>query len=255
MTNNNIISRGIVNHWIFSDEYINIDLSAIQDFPEIFSTIDIVREDGEARVFVVTSKWSAAPDRVTLILKYEAKNNLNKFPGPEYNELWGTATININTQNWTGEAHWEGEYTDEWDGDAEVTIVNSGLIEEKKRSSFTKIERQQQRLLRQALLSLDKKCAISGEEMPEVLDAAHIIGAANGGKEVIENAILLRADLHRLLDSGAIEILPGGEIHPKLNLPENYRSQLQQKRLPEEVFARIAHAVHWVENNKNSSVK
>ena len=51
-------------------------------------------------------------------------------------------------------------------------------------------------------------CVISGETTEEALDAAHIIRAADEGNEIPENGITLRADIHRLYDSGMFKIHP-----------------------------------------------
>ncbi|MFM5185376.1 hypothetical protein ACEUAF_16865 [Aeromonas veronii] len=85
-----------------------------------------------------------------------------------------------------GKATWKGEHSKEWDGSVEWTRIDQALREVKKRETVSRIKREQQRL-RNALLALDKKCAITGEELPEVIDAAHIISTADGGKEVLEN--------------------------------------------------------------------
>ena len=49
------------------------------------------------------------------------------------------------------------------------------------------------------------KCAISGCDIPEVLDAAHLAPRSPGGSDNPSNGIILRADLHRLFDAGLIE--------------------------------------------------
>lgn len=54
------------------------------------------------------------------------------------------------------------------------------------------------------------RCAISGETVREVLDAAHLPAASwRAGANEAEDGILLRADLHRLLDAGLLRIEDG----------------------------------------------
>lgn len=54
------------------------------------------------------------------------------------------------------------------------------------------------------------RCAITGETAREVLDAAHLPGAAwRAGANAAVDGILLRADLHRLLDAGLLTIVDG----------------------------------------------
>lgn len=62
---------------------------------------------------------------------------------------------------------------------------------------------------RQKLLRcFDSECAISGEPAVVVLDAAHIEPVKELGTDVVDNGLLLRADLHRLFDAGLITIMP-----------------------------------------------
>lgn len=45
------------------------------------------------------------------------------------------------------------------------------------------------------------RCAISGVDVQEVLDGAHVIDVAKGGSDDARNGLLLTADLHRALDA------------------------------------------------------
>jgi hypothetical protein len=54
------------------------------------------------------------------------------------------------------------------------------------------------------------RCAITGEAVPEALEAAHLPEASwRGGDNAAANGILLRADLHRLFDRGLLRIEDG----------------------------------------------
>jgi hypothetical protein len=54
------------------------------------------------------------------------------------------------------------------------------------------------------------RCAITGEDVREALEAAHLPGASwRAGDNAAEDGILLRADLHRLLDTGLLRIEGG----------------------------------------------
>lgn len=60
------------------------------------------------------------------------------------------------------------------------------------------------------------KCAITGEAVPEALEAAHLPGASwRAGDNAATDGILLRADLHRLLDAGLLKI-EGGAVSVKV---------------------------------------
>jgi len=80
--------------------------------------------------------------------------------------------------------------------------------------------RQGQPRFRKALLrAYDGRCAISGCDLEEALEAAHILPYRGEYTHHVQNGILLRADLHTLLDRGLISIDPDSltvVIHPKL---------------------------------------
>ena len=54
----------------------------------------------------------------------------------------------------------------------------------------------------------DRRCAVTGERTLPVLDAAHIKPYDQDGPHDPRNGLLLRTDLHRLLDSGYATVTP-----------------------------------------------
>jgi putative restriction endonuclease len=56
------------------------------------------------------------------------------------------------------------------------------------------------------LRAYDNQCCISGETIPEILEAAHIQEYRNINSNHVQNGLLLRTDLHRLYDNGLIYI-------------------------------------------------
>jgi putative restriction endonuclease len=52
------------------------------------------------------------------------------------------------------------------------------------------------------------RCAITGESVINVLEAAHIRDYAQEGPNLVSNGLLLRADLHKLLDAGLMTVTP-----------------------------------------------
>lgn len=53
-----------------------------------------------------------------------------------------------------------------------------------------------------------RRCAITGERIRPVLDAAHIVPVTKGGENRVDNGLLLRSDVHTLFDAGYIGIDP-----------------------------------------------
>jgi hypothetical protein len=56
------------------------------------------------------------------------------------------------------------------------------------------------------LAAYDGRCAITDADVPETLEAAHIVAHADGGTTDTSNGILLRADLHTLFDLRLIAV-------------------------------------------------
>lgn len=56
------------------------------------------------------------------------------------------------------------------------------------------------------------RCFVTGETIPEVLEAAHIVPVTNGGADTEDNGLCLRVDIHRLFDSGNIRLRATGAI-------------------------------------------
>lgn len=81
--------------------------------------------------------------------------------------------------------------------------------EAQKRSYYLTLARPSQSAFRKLLLAAyGERCSITGNAVPETLEAAHVEPFRMGGGDTLQNGILLRADLHRLFDSGTIAINP-----------------------------------------------
>lgn len=72
--------------------------------------------------------------------------------------------------------------------------------------------RQGQQKLRLALLKDGCQCAVTGETTESVLEAAHLLPHADSGSAEPYNAILLRADIHKLFDQGYFDISADGKV-------------------------------------------
>lgn len=82
--------------------------------------------------------------------------------------------------------------------DDELQRIESYLQKRSHQSKFRK----------NILILYNQKCAISDVELPEVLDAAHILSHTTSGVNSNDNGILLRSDLHKLFDKNLIAIDP-----------------------------------------------
>ena len=70
----------------------------------------------------------------------------------------------------------------------------------------------------------DRACAVTGEHSLPALEAAHIRPFAQEGPHVVNNGLLLRADLHRLFEQGYIGIDPEGRLDVSERLRADYNN-------------------------------
>ncbi|MEX1256985.1 MAG: HNH endonuclease signature motif containing protein [Gemmatimonadota bacterium] len=71
----------------------------------------------------------------------------------------------------------------------------------------------QQAFRREVLRSFESRCVLTGETIPDVLIAAHIIPVKYGGGDDPGNGLCLRSDVHTLFDAGHIRISPERAVH------------------------------------------
>jgi putative restriction endonuclease len=70
----------------------------------------------------------------------------------------------------------------------------------------------------------ERRCAITGEKVIPVLDAAHIKPYAQEGTHDPHNGILLRSDLHTLFDMGYVTITPDYHFEVSKHVREDYEN-------------------------------
>ena len=87
--------------------------------------------------------------------------------------------------------------------------------------------------------SYQRRCALTGERVLPVLEAAHIKPYAENGPHDVSNGLLLRSDLHRLFDQGYLTIDDSYKVNVSRKIREQFHNgqeyyQLlgQQIRLP-----------------------
>ena len=127
------------------------------------------------------------------------------------------------------------------DEDAANDVISaaraSGLpaIIERQRTIASIISRPSQAKFRKDVLDayLDA-CLLTGEKIPETLEAAHIIPVRSGGDDNVANGFCLRVDIHRLFDSGNIKVLSDGHVlySESVSHSNNYNQLPQKINLP-----------------------
>ena len=106
-------------------------------------------------------------------------------------------------------------------GEQEVAIILGGHVEATVR------RRRGQREFRFKMMEkYGEICAFSGEQPPQVLEAAHINSFAQTGEHHLNGGLLLRRDFHALFDANLMTVNPDSwtiEIAPRLQRFETYR--------------------------------
>jgi putative restriction endonuclease len=69
-----------------------------------------------------------------------------------------------------------------------------------------------------------RACAVTGEHSLPALEAAHIRPYAESGPHVLSNGLLLRADLHRLFDTGYLTVTPERRLVVSSRLRADYQN-------------------------------
>ena len=67
-----------------------------------------------------------------------------------------------------------------------------------------------------------RQCAVTGDRVLYVLDAAHIRPFAQGGEHSVNNGLLLRSDLHTLFDRGYLAVDPQHRVQVSRRLREEF---------------------------------
>ncbi len=67
-----------------------------------------------------------------------------------------------------------------------------------------------------------RRCAITGENTLDVLDAAHIVPYSKSGDHNVTNGLLLRTDFHKLFDKGLVSVTPEYQIKVSPRIRESY---------------------------------
>lgn len=76
-----------------------------------------------------------------------------------------------------------------------------------------------------------RKCSITGEKTLPVLEAAHIKPFSESGPNHISNGLLLRADLHKLYDSGYITLTKDYKVEVSRKIKEEFENGKEYYKL------------------------
>ena len=86
------------------------------------------------------------------------------------------------------------------------------IISDTERKRVSSQYRPNQAKFRKEVLRACKRCILTNVEMPEVLEAAHILPHKYKGDENVQNGVLMRLDIHTLFDLNHIRISVNGDV-------------------------------------------
>lgn len=244
-----MFKQGIFIQWLDSIEYIDLSIENLDINTCIESTKEYWQDEKKWIDYITSSSVKKITDSIfEITIDYSNDNNphLSNDAAP-----MGKSIITLNKSKFSGTAEWFGNAHKKHDGKVKWHRIDTPLISKKKKVTTTKQQREQAKF-RKLLLAVDNCCALTEEQTPEALEAAHIISASKGGVETINNGILLRSDLHKLYDSNKFEISLCGEV---VNIKEDdissaYVKLLASAKIPNTVIPRVRKAIEIKEQQK-----
>lgn len=110
-------------------------------------------------------------------------------------------------------------------------MVEEAPSERYRNTVLSKVRIGQDAFRTQVLEAYQKRCAITGERILPVLEAAHIQRYSEMGPHMIANGLLLRSDLHKLFDTGYITITTNYNVEISKRLKEDYHNGKEYYKL------------------------
>lgn len=89
------------------------------------------------------------------------------------------------------------------------------------------------------------RCALTGERVVPVLEAAHIRPFSDGGPNLTENGLFLRADLHKLLDEGYATVTTDYRFKVSTKVREDYSNGREYYDLQGSEIRKPASKLDW----------
>ncbi|MGF1685131.1 HNH endonuclease [Photobacterium japonica] len=235
------MEKGIIVYWSESQEVIEFDYENLESIGLVRSSSELC-DSGDKYNYVIEPQINKLEDGMVEV-KIKYKSNVNTDIDPD-EVCWGTSTLILKPNEYSGEAHWIDDVDHSHDGVCRWVRLDSPLkSSQRRRVTSTKLQREQAQF-RKLLMKLDKCCVLTGEESNTVLEAAHIIPVAGGGPDIPSNGIVLRCDLHRLYDSAAFNFDRYGNVLVNSEACSSYYVKLlTDTKLPRSTLERVQQAL------------
>jgi hypothetical protein len=233
----------VLIHWPQGTESINIDSGKpLRKGQQIHTFESWPGYSEPTRYNALVLKYNASRAGATIQLRYETR--LNNEGQARENESWGVSTLEVDFQRTTATASW----TDD-DEPLSATTSPARVFEERlyEALGFSWLRRRNRRQVqfRKSVMKYGARCALTKFETLDALEAAHIVDADSHGGYSANNGLMLRADLHRMFDSGTLMIEQDGTVSWAANVAvdQDYLEQSKKWRLEPEELRRISAAL------------
>lgn len=235
--------KNIKVQWSETFEVFQVDLAHLRQHGQITSTAETYR--GTSYPYSTTSKFKADAKGGGKLIVFYRENDNRILDGMDCR--WGETILWLNKEMREGKAEWRdsaerGNTRKRFSTtDARWELISPLAAQMiRRRVSVWRAERKQKKF-RDQLLIIDPRCAITGEALQAVLEAAHVRAVRLGGDDVETNGILLRADLHRLFDAKLFSIGRSGRIRVSHRLKSKKYLELFRRfpALTREAYSRV----------------
>ncbi|MFP3744440.1 HNH endonuclease signature motif containing protein [Achromobacter sp. SIMBA_011] len=233
--------------WANTIEHIPLNLASLSTRTEIQTIERSKTLEWEASYDVRCIDIERNVEGWEISLQYDSTYLRNKVLAKDPTYEWGVTLLTIDA----GLSRASAVFTPEGNHKqitGKVRFFETSLYQKLSRAQMEVLLRPGQAALRKRLLkdSTRNRCAVSNESCPDVLEVAHIVDHSSGGVAGEQNAMLLRADLHSLFDSGLLVIDRSGSITLR-RVPQGslYHAEkaLWNKRLSEVEFGAVKAAL------------
>ncbi|WP_160410696.1 HNH endonuclease [Massilia cellulosiltytica] len=233
--------------WDSGSEYIDLTeaLNHQSDSENFRLCTDEIRRDGQTAFYYPVLRWIS---KDSFVLEYTDPGVFETGESAE-GDL-GTATYRHNDGTWT--CLWK--YAQQG---FSVVKPKCALLDPAVERELELVRRaKRDRAFRNMILAADdKKCAITCEELPCLLDAAHVKEVKDDGSETLSNGLTLRKDIHALFDAKLIQInSDDGTIEFDKRLSSSYQALFSEfKTIRAETLNRIRENLLVRNGKKNTS--
>nr|WP_316640017.1 HNH endonuclease signature motif containing protein [uncultured Roseateles sp.] len=224
--------------WERAEERVRVNLEALKDGVAALRTTEKWMDHRKTVTYEPRARYSKTRNgRHILNLTYLETDH------PELRGkgvIWGASKISIAADLTSASVNWTSSPPDEHtDGQANCSISIEPDDRNEEREWVSRIKRRQQEF-KATLVRCGATCEITKEPLTAVLEAAHIRDVNDGGQDIPENGILLRADLHTLFDAGYFSIERDGTLRLHPDLSASYRDLLANASISPAALKRIA---------------